>query len=103
MDPWQGSYLCSRLRALGVPIVERPQQGARLVEQAVELTNVFRERRIDIPNNGDLTRELKRLRIEEKNYGCRIVSDRTTQGTATWQRVSASAWLCPNRCRAVAS
>lgn len=76
-DPWQASHIVQRCRVHGLPIIERPQSGNRLVEQAASLLEVIRDRRLAIDaGSRELIADLRRARITEKSYGYRVESPR---------------------------
>jgi phage terminase large subunit-like protein len=76
-DPWQASHIVQRCRVHGLPIMERPQSGNRLVEQAAALLEAVRDRRLAIDaGSHELIADLRRARIVEKSYGFRIESPR---------------------------
>lgn len=79
-DPWQLAQLVQRCRKAGVPIAERPQSGGALVEQASALIEAFTSGSIDIFEHSSLTRDLRSLRVEERQYGYRLVSTRGADG-----------------------
>jgi phage terminase large subunit-like protein len=76
-DQYQAEGLCQRLQRAGVPIETVPQSGARLVEQALQLTQQVNARNLDLPPDEQLERQLRRLRLEARSYGMRLVSDRS--------------------------
>lgn len=79
-DPWQLAQLVQRCRKSGVPIEERPQSGGKLVEQASALIEAFTSGSIDLYDHSSLTRDLRSLRVEERQYGYRLVSSRGSDG-----------------------
>lgn len=74
-DPWNAGQLVERLRKQGLPIVEQPQSGANLVKQCKTLLEAFTSHSIRLYDHPSLTTDLRTLRVEEKQYGCRLVSD----------------------------
>ncbi len=79
-DPWQASHIVQRCRVHGLPIMERPQSGNRLVEQAAALLEAVRDRRLAIDaGSHELIADLRRARIVEKSYGFRIESPRDAE------------------------
>lgn len=93
-DPWQATHMASRLQSGGlstlttpksslaarVPMVEVTASGANLQRMASELIQSFNDRRVELYPHEDLRRELKKLRVEEKSYGFRLVSPRDEHG-----------------------
>ena len=78
-DPYQAALLSQRLALRGVPMREMTFTGANLNLMASTLLDVFRSRRITIPNDPRLIDDLNKLQIEERSYGHRLtaVSDET--------------------------
>jgi len=99
-DPWQATHMAQRLSATGlgvaqntlrrynrqpvptsrVPMVEVPQTGPQLQKMATVLIEAFNDRRVELYPEGDLQRDISRLRIEERAYGFRLVSPRDEHG-----------------------
>jgi hypothetical protein len=79
-DPWNCAQLVERLKRQHVPIVEQPQSGANLVKQCKSLLEAFTSHSIRIYDHPALTSDLRGLRVEEKAYGCRLISDAGTGG-----------------------
>jgi phage terminase large subunit-like protein len=79
-DPFQAEYLCSRLSKAGVPIQPRPQTGKALVEQCCMLLEQINSRNLDSYRFEPLERDLRRLQVEEKSYGMRLVAPRDGNG-----------------------
>ncbi len=79
-DPWQATHMSQRLALLRLPMVEVPPTGSNLQRQATTLIEAFNDRRVDLYENDDLRRDLKRLRVEERSYGFRLVSPRDSSG-----------------------
>lgn len=80
-DPFQAEYLISRLKKDRVKIEARPQSGKALVEQCLMLIEQFTSNNIDVPQAFKaLEYDLRHLRVEEKSYGMRLVSDRGPEG-----------------------
>lgn len=80
VDPWQGAQLVQRCQARGVPIEECVQSGGVLVQQAVALLEAFNTRSIALYDWAPLISDLRRLRVEERSYGFRLVSSRGVEG-----------------------
>ena len=96
-DPWEARHLMSSLQAGGLgrmgagagynrkdkqqlPLVEVPPAGKNLQAIATALLECFADRRIELFNDFDLVRDLKRLRVEERSYGFRLTSPRDALG-----------------------
>lgn len=95
-DPWNAAMLASRLQAGGlsvfqrqlgklaqtsrVPMVEVPQTGANLQQQASVLVQLFNDGLVRLYEQPDLRRDLTKLRVEERTYGFRLVSPRDEHG-----------------------
>lgn len=79
-DPWQAAQLVQRCRRAGVFIEERNQSGANLVQQASALIEAFTSGSIELFDHPSLTRDLRSLRVEERQYGYRLVSSRGPDG-----------------------
>ncbi len=95
-DPWEARHLASRLQAGGlavqssqmgklagttrVPMVEITATPKNLQTIATVLIEAFNDRRVELYEEPDLHRDLIRLRVEEKNYGFRLVSPRDALG-----------------------
>ena len=79
-DPFQAEYLISRLQKSGIHIQSRPQVGKQLVEQCMLLLEQINSHNLSSYKYGPLESDLLRLRVEEKAYGLRLVSDRGVHG-----------------------
>ncbi|MEQ8787145.1 MAG: hypothetical protein RIC55_12640 [Pirellulaceae bacterium] len=76
-DPNQARHLVQQASKVGVPIEAREQNGKTLLEQAMSLVEVFNARDIDCPADPQLEYDLRHLRLVERSYGFRILSDRS--------------------------
>lgn len=94
-DPWQAQHMASRLQSAGMgrmvsgmevykraslSMVEVPQTGANLQKMATTVIEAFNDRRVDCFDDADLRRDLRRMRVEERSYGFRLVSPRDEHG-----------------------
>ena len=79
-DPWQCEYLAQTLRGDGLEMFEVPFTGQNLNRMATALLSAFRDRQIDLYDDGVLIPELGRLSIEEKSYGMRLTAQRDKSG-----------------------
>jgi phage terminase large subunit-like protein len=86
-DPWQMTHMASRLqsgnfgrmvkgsdRKPRLPMVEIPPVGANLQRIATSLIESFNDYRVALYPDEGLERDLRRLRVEERPYGFRLVS-----------------------------
>jgi phage terminase large subunit-like protein len=81
VDPWNAAQLVERCKKRGVPIEERHQQGKNLVDQCMALIEVFRSGSIKLYPYEPLLQDLRRVRVEERSYGIRLVAPYTADGT----------------------
>lgn len=79
-DPFQAEATVELLRKDNIRIDTRPQSGTALMEQAMTLVELFNTFAIDLPQDADLRRQLLQTRVEQRSYGLRLVSPRTTTG-----------------------
>lgn len=93
-DPWQMEHLAQRLEAdtghrrrnqrrrFGSQpwMREIPPTGANLRDQATLIIEAFADRRLQLCPCEPLRRDLLKLRVEEKSYGCRLTSPRDGDG-----------------------
>jgi phage terminase large subunit-like protein len=96
-DPWEARAMASRLQAEGlglfksqltrlhatgtkVPMVEITQTPANLQKMASCLLEAFNDQRIELYEQPDLRRDLTRFRVEEREYGFRLVSPKDALG-----------------------
>jgi hypothetical protein len=79
-DPWQAAYLVERLRKRGVSIEPVDFLANNLRSMCSATLEAFSEGRIDLFDHGQLLADLRALRVEERNYGCRLVSPRGPNG-----------------------
>lgn len=80
LDPWQASYLVQRLQDQGLPAYEMPFTGPNLTAMCSRFLQVFREGVIQIIEDHDLTRDLKRAKAVERSYGARLDWTRNEDG-----------------------
>jgi phage terminase large subunit-like protein len=95
-DPWEARHMASRLQAgrvgvfqsqLGrlhstskVPMVEVTATPKNLQTMATCLLEAFNDVRLELYDDADLRRDLTRFRVEEREYGFRIVSPKDEYG-----------------------
>ncbi len=79
-DPWEARHMAQRLGLLRLPMVELPPTSANLQRVATTLIEAFADRRLEIFEDADLRRDLRRLRVEERSYGFRLTSPRDEHG-----------------------
>lgn len=81
-DPWQMEHLAQTLRAdlQHWDVRELPPQPANLRQIATLTIEFFNDHRIQLYDCEPLRRDLKKLRVEEKNYGVRLTSPRDGDG-----------------------
>jgi hypothetical protein len=96
-DPWEARHMASRLQSGGMgrpagetrwgrqrrealPMVECPPTGKTLQAIATAVIEAFNDRRLELFEDADLRRDLSRLRIEERQYGFRLVSPEDEHG-----------------------
>ncbi|BBO32382.1 terminase large subunit domain-containing protein [Lacipirellula parvula] len=93
-DPWQAEHLAQTLEADSGHrrrnsrrlygnqpwMREIPPVAANLRQQATLTIECFGDRRIQLYDCEPLRRDLNRLRVEEKSYGCRLTSPRDGDG-----------------------
>ena len=79
-DTWQSAQLSERLRTSGIPAYSIDATGTNLREQANQLLQVFNESRIELYPDESLLRDLRAARVEERQYGFRVVSPKDETG-----------------------
>lgn len=79
-DPWESRHMSQRLALAGLPMQEVTQQGANLQRIASTIIESFADRRVDLFEQPDLHRDLRRLRVEERQYGFRLTSPKDGTG-----------------------
>lgn len=93
-DPWQAEHLAQTLEAASEHKSRNTRRtnsqqpwmreiapvAANLRQQATLLIEFFNDHRVKCYPCENLKRDLKRLRVEEKSYGCRLVSPRDGSG-----------------------
>jgi hypothetical protein len=80
VDPWNAASTVEQLQKKSVPIEEQPQNGPNLVKQCGAMLEAFQNRSIELYNFEPLLADLRAIRIEERSYGCRLVSPRGPNG-----------------------
>lgn len=79
-DPWQAAYLIERLQKAGVAVQGVDFTGPNLKSMCSATLEAFTERNLTLYEHADLKTDLENLRVEEKSYGCRLVSPRGPNG-----------------------
>jgi phage terminase large subunit-like protein len=79
-DPWQAAYLIERLKKRGLRIEAVDFTGNNLKSMCSAMLEAFAEGRIELYQEPPLISDLRALRVEEKSYGCRLVSPRGPNG-----------------------
>ena len=80
VDPWQANLLVELLKKCGVPITEQPQTGGNLVKQCGALLEAIQTRSVELYDYPPLINDLRSMRVEEKQYGCKLVPARDSTG-----------------------
>jgi len=81
-DPFQAALMSQRLIRQNVSMTEITFTGMNLSLMASALLEEFKSRNIEIFDDPDLIRDLRRLRIVEKAYGFRLEASRDQNGHA---------------------
>jgi phage terminase large subunit-like protein len=79
-DPWQAAYLGERLVKKGIGAVPVDPVPLNLKQQATYTLEAFSERQIELYPDVDLLRDLRALRVVERQYGVRLESPRGPAG-----------------------
>ena len=79
-DPWQATHMSQRLSLSHLPMQEVTPTGQNLQRIATVLIESFNDRRVDLYEDADLRRDLRRMRVEERSYGFRLVSPHDVHG-----------------------
>lgn len=79
-DPWQAAYLIQRLNRANVFTRGVEFTGSNLRSMCSATLEAFAENMIDLYGHPQLISDLKSLRVEERNYGVRLVSPRGPSG-----------------------
>lgn len=80
-DPWQAQHMAQRLALLELPMREVTSTSKNLQQIATVVIESFNDRRVELFDDADLRRDLRRLRVEERaNNGFRLVSPRDETG-----------------------
>jgi hypothetical protein len=81
-DPFQAELMAQELTAAGIPTMEQKFVGGNLDMMASTLMQAFRGRTIDLYPDPELVADLRRLTIEERRFGHKLVSASDEQGHA---------------------
>jgi hypothetical protein len=76
-DKWQASLMVQDLKQRGLRMAEIHFSGVDSMAMASELVEVFKSRRIGLFNHQDLVSDLRRLWLESRPEGYRLVAQRT--------------------------
>lgn len=79
-DPWQAQLAADRLSLTNITMREVTPTGKNLQDIAARLLEAFTDRRLTLYEEPNLKRDLLKLRVEERNYGYRLVSPRDEHG-----------------------
>lgn len=96
-DPWEARHMASRLQSAGMgkfagetrfgkqrrermPLIEVAPTGTNLQNIATAVIESFNDHRLELYDDGELKRDLHRLRVEERPYGFRLTSPRDGSG-----------------------
>lgn len=92
-DPWQCHLMAQRLASEGVPCSEVPFTPANRNWMARAMLKVFTERLISLYHDGDLARDLMRIRFKETGLGLKLDAVKDADGHA--DRAIALAMILP--------
>ena len=81
-DQWQAEHMAQRLRQHDMECDAISFSGQSAMGMATAMLECFRSRIIDIPNDVDLLRDLRKLSIEERGGGFRLTATRDEHGHA---------------------
>lgn len=101
-DANQSILMSQDLAKLGVWMEAIPFQGKAATEMATAIMDLFTSRNITLYNDEELIADLRRLRLESKPVGYRLVADRTAHGHADRGFAFALAVLAATRSGGVA-
>jgi len=92
-DPWEARHMASRLQSGGLgkltsprdryaslPMIEVPPTGTNLQKIATAVIEAFCDRRVELYDDPELRRDLRRMRVEERSYGFRLTCPRDATG-----------------------
>jgi hypothetical protein len=103
VDPWQASLMSQRLARVGVPMLDFPPTPQNLRDFASCVLESVNGRTLEAYKHPDLVRDMKRLRLVERNYGVRLESPRdATTGHGDSASALANGLLALRRISAVA-
>lgn len=80
-DPNQCEAIVQAAAKKNVPIETRDQNGKTLVSQCMAVLDAFSSRRIDCPPHAMLEHDIRHVRLEERQYGFRLVSHVSADGS----------------------
>jgi hypothetical protein len=72
VDPWQAELMARRLAAAGVPVELVPFVPANVTAMCQALLDALSERLLETWDDGELSRDLRHVRLVEKSYGTRL-------------------------------
>jgi phage terminase large subunit-like protein len=79
-DPWQAEHLSQRLKQARIPMQDVPFTQSKLQQMATAVLEAFNDRRLELYDDGDLKRDLSRMRVEERPSGFRMSFPRDNLG-----------------------
>ncbi len=82
-DPFQAALMAMDLQEAGVKMEEMTFTGQNLTKMASAVLEAFRGKQINLYDDKDLVRDLKRISIEEKSFGWKLAATRTKKDTRT--------------------
>jgi phage terminase large subunit-like protein len=96
-DPWQAAYLAERLNKQGIGAVPIDPVPANLKAMASVTIETLQDKQLDIFPDPDLLRDLRALRVVERQYGVRLESPRGPSGHGDAASALANALLISKR------
>lgn len=79
-DPWGADLLTQQLQQAGISVEAVPFTNPNLDAMTQSLVEVVREHRADLFYHEELVRDLRRLRIEERQWGRKLAAPRDASG-----------------------
>jgi len=79
-DPWQAALLIERLRKQGLAVEQVDFTPINLRSMCSATLEAFTEQQLDLYQHDQLLTDLRALRVEERQYGVRLVSPRGPNG-----------------------
>jgi phage terminase large subunit-like protein len=100
-DVYQAHLLAQDVEKMGVWMEPVPFQGTAMQEMASAVIDAFTSHNIELFRDEPLLDDLKRLRVEERPSGFRLVADRTSAGHCDRATALCLALLAAKRCPGV--